>query len=111
MVMTTRKWEIKEFDNDFIILPKDPLYCPFCHELMLLHDFIVQKSSQGWYHADIHLKCGTCGFYATFGVPISESEYHKLRNSKYHAKIIDKDIIYLYPDKELEERIRSWGYW
>ncbi len=107
----TRPYEITKFDGDYIILPKEPLFCPFCKSLMLFHDYLVQLSSQGWYHADIHMKCSYCGFYATFGIPIYHDEYEKLKNSKWHRRILDKEIVFLYPDEDIKKRLETWGYW
>ncbi len=106
-----RLYKIIRFQDDYIIVPTIQFKCPFCNHDMLFHDYLVQIAAQGFYHADIHLKCSYCGFYATFGIPISSGEYQKLKNSKWHRRIVDKDIIYLYPDLELEKRLESWGYW
>ena len=110
--MVERPWGIIGYKGGWIIIPKEKIYCPICGEQLLFHDYLVQHSNQGWYHADVHMKCYICGFYATFGIPISKEEFEILFNSKWHRKIIDKDIPELYSDiDEVKERLERWGYW
>jgi len=108
-----RPYKLVKLEGDYIIIPDHAISCPFCGHEMLFHDYLVQFASQGFFHADIHLKCSYCGFYATFGIPITSSEYDKLRNSKWHRKIILRSITELYPElkESINERLKSWGYW
>ena len=108
-----RYWVIKKINNDYVIVPKEPLYSPFSSEPLLLHDFRVYKAAQGFYHADIHMKDPVTDWWTVFGVPISQEEYELLRKSRYHGRILICELKQLYPslDKRIEERLRRWGYW
>lgn len=105
-------YKIVKFKGDYIILPTEEKKCPFCDHKMLFHDFAVFNSLWGWYYCDLHLKCASCGFYATFGIPLGEEEFLKLINSRWHQKVFDIEIVELYPEEEkVKERLESWGYW
>jgi len=107
-----RPYKLIQFQGDWIIVPAKPLYCVFCeYSELLFHDYLVQHASQGFYHADIHMKCKRCGWYVTFGIPISHEEYEKLKNSKWHRKILLKELWELTLDDEVKERLKRWGYW
>ncbi len=110
--MNERPWVIDYIEGKAVFRPAREFICPFCGEVMYLHDFRAYRSTdlQGnyFYHCDVHLKCPRCSFWATFGVPISKEEYDKLLASKLNGKI----LIYQYKDDEkLSKRIKEWGYW
>ena len=107
-----REWRLIKLNDDWAIVPTREFVCPFCGEVMILHDFRAYYSTDNaghfFYHTDVHMKCPKCSFWAIFGVPISKEEYDKLVTSKLNGKI----LIYQYKDNEkLAERIREWGYW
>ena len=107
-------WQIKKYNGDYIILPKEKLYCPVCGGELLLHDITpYHQITKGFHHVDIHMKCINCGFYLTFGVAISEEDYKKLSGSKYVRRILKWELKNLYPEynEELESRLKAWGYW
>ena len=111
----TRAWKVVKINNDYIIVPTQPLFCPICSHRILIHDFRAYYSAQKFYHCDIHAKCSYCGLYLTFGIPISADEYARLRSSRLHGKVITHEILNIIEEKELQEtireKLRTWGYW
>ena len=107
-----RIWKLEEFDGDYIIVPTKTLFCPFCGEEMLLHDYMVAQASAkqgGFLHADVHMKCPYCDFWCVFGVPITKDEFEKLRKSKWHRKILRKEILKF--KENMKEKLEQFGYW
>ena len=112
-------WEIKKTSKGYVIVPREPLYCPFCGHMLVLHDFrcaISPQSSSGGYlfrHVDVHMKCPNCSFFVTFGIPISREDYEKLVSSPLHGRILIHELREIISEKyrEIEERIKRWGYW
>ena len=107
-------WKVKEINGDYIILPSEKLYCPICGGELIIHDITpFYQKSRDFHHCDIHMKCINCGLHLTFGVPISEDDYNKLNKSKYVRRILKQELKEIYPEynKELESRLKTWGYW
>ena len=87
---------------------------------MLLHRFNVYDALVfGFKHADVNLKCPNCGFFTVFGVPISEDEMFRLKESPLHGKVITDEAPEIAELQELpkeqiaviKQRLKSWGYW
>lgn len=113
-----RPWRIVRTRFGSIPVPDWEVECPFCGEIMILHDFRVDHQVRYKFrHLDVHLKCPHCGCWVTFGVPISEEEYVELRNSPLHNVIIkDEEVLEeikrLYStNADVAKRLREWGYW
>jgi len=109
-----RFWIIRDTEHGKVIVPKKPILCPICGEVMLLHDFACYKHTSGFKHADIHVKCPYCSFWATFGVPISEEEFEELTKSPLHKQILKWELTNLVDEEvrgDLEARLKKWGYW
>lgn len=115
-----RSWKIISTTQGSVIIPVKPLKCPVCGGKMVTHDFhVFYHPETKIRHADIHAKCLSCGYLATFGVPISEDEYKTLINSKLHAKtlttvLLEEGFKQLFTDDEvkiIEERLKKMGYW
>ena len=106
-------WKIVEVNGDYVILPEHEVVCPVCGGEVLLHDFSCKyQASFSFYHCDVHMKCLNCGFFMTFGVPVSREDYEKLTKSKYHAKILKWELREIVRDfRKVEERLRRLGYW
>jgi len=109
-------WEIKIVNGNAIIVNKIPFHCPQCKVELIYHDFLVGRSPQGFYYCDIHFKCPVCGYHETHGVVIGEKEYELLRKSKYHGKVLTKELIELNlipwdMINTIRERLKRWGYW
>ena len=111
-----RKWVIQKVVEDAMILPKGDFKCPFCKVNLIIHQFTVAYyPKKSFYHADVHMKCPKCGFFATFGVPLYKDEYEELLNSKHLGVVLTDELTQLDFDegekKLLEERLKDWGYW
>ena len=105
-----KPWTITKIGEHFIIKPDFEVKCPVCGHKAILHDFRASEhSTEHFYHCDVHFKCINCSFFMTFGVPLSREEYEKLSNSKLNGKILkEAELLDL---KEVEKRLKSWGYW
>ena len=108
-----RFWSVKETERGAVILPTKPLYCPVCGSPLILHDF--QASKLPFHHSDIHLKCSRCGFFMTFGIPITPEEYKRLWGSPLRGKILKWELKEVQPeiyDKAgIGDKLKTWGYW
>jgi len=110
-----RKWDIIFIDGHAVPVPKFDAKCPFCGTQLLLHDFrVYNQVAHKFLHCDVHLKCPNCGFFLTFGIPISGEEYELLRKSKFHGRILKWELTEIYSDEEKEwikKKLEQWGYW
>ena len=108
-----RYWNIVDRDGNAVVLPGKPFYCPLCGGNLLLHDFrAYYQTTYDFYHVDVHLKCPHCGFFLTFGIPITEEEYKRLVKSKYHGRVLKWELREIYNEnEEIKERLEKWGYW
>jgi len=111
-----RLWEIREFKGDYIIFPKTHLYCPFCANELLVHDFRTYLGVDGFYYCDVRLKCIYCEILFLAGVPVSREEHLKLKQSKYHMKTLRHELLEIYKDDEkvqeiIKKKLEKWGYW
>jgi len=108
-------WKIVDTKHGKVILPEEPLLCPFCGTEMLLHDFkCVRQVPGGFFHCDVHVKCPKCSFWATFGVPVTKEIHDELTKSPLHGKIIREELSSLVTGKvwdRVAERLKRWGYW
>ena len=110
-------WEVRETKLGVAILPRQPLQCPICGGFLLLHDFrCYDERAHGFRHIDIHMKCPECGFFATFGLPISKEDWERLRKSPLHGRVLKEEAVELAEELGLKvgegaEHLRSWGYW
>ena len=115
---------VVDIDGNAVIIPKEPFYCPFCGKMLILHDFIpaMHKYPDGrpdLRHCDVHMKCPGCGFWVTFGVPITIEECERLSKSKYKVVTLRWELKEIYEKlginvdemKIVEERLRTLGYW
>ncbi len=117
--MVERLWRIVKVGNDYVPAPEKPMYCPICGEEVIIHDFHTHYQRDiGFYHVDIHAKCTYCGHYMTFGVPITEEEAGKLYRSKYHGKLLVREVKEILEAlgrknlaEKINERLKTWGYW
>ena len=99
-------WEISENG----IKPKRQLKCPICGDKLILHDFSVNYNSfNKIYHADVHMKCVNCSFFATFGIPLSKEQFEMLRKSKLSGRILKEEV--MNEDERIAERLKKLGYW
>lgn len=113
------RWVVRDTPKGAVIVPEKALYCPFCGRRMLLHDFraIHQRGYPGgeFWHADVHLKCPNCSFWATFGVPIGPEEYGRLSKSRLNGRLLRWDLVEagLLGDEgeEVRRRLEALGYW
>ena len=109
-----RKWEVVFVDGNAVPVPKFEARCQFCGSELILHDFkVYDRREHEIYHLDVHMKCPQCGYFVTFGIPISREEYKVLFESKYHGRILKWELSDIYSDKKslIEKRLRMWGYW
>ena len=109
-----RYWKVVKSKKGAIILPVQPLICPFCGNEMIIHDFrAIYQKSFNFYHCDIHMKCPNCSFWCIFGVPISKEEYEELVKSPLHGRVLKEELIKIYPKygELLKERLKKLGYW
>ncbi len=105
------RWKILENDGNAYIAPDSFPNCIFCGTQLVLHDFYARYSTlHDFYHCDVHLKCPSCSWYVTFGVPITREEFEKLSKSKYHGRILKDELLDLGFDV-VRKRLESWGYW
>ncbi len=113
--MRVRPWEIREVKGYYVIVPVEQWICPICSNEFVLHDFFPHhQRTWSFYHCDVHLKCRYCGFWATFGVPISREEFDVLHRSPLARRPLRwelKDIIAPELYRRIEERLARWGYW
>lgn len=87
-------WRVKDTKLGAVIIPEDLIKCPICGSILLLHDFrCYYHRGIELRHCDIHMKCPRCGFFATFGVPISEEEFRKLSSSPLHGKVLREELV------------------
>ena len=114
-------WTVKcRAENECYPYPEKPLYCPLCGNPILLHDFRAYRSTHGFYYCDVHAKCTYCGLYLTFGIPLDPNDYNRLVNSRYHGKIMTKEIqeilseieeLNIEDKKRVSDRLACLGYW
>lgn len=115
-------WELRLVKGDWIIIPKEKLYCPLCGEILVLHDFQASFTAQPdsrFYHIDIRLKCPQCGALFTFGVPVDREVFEKLVYSKYNKKILVSELkdvlevqdVFKETKQYILEKLKRWGYW
>ena len=113
-----------EVNGDYVIVPVEPLYCPFCNHKMILHDFAPYEhrypdGRPELRHVDVHMKCPACGFWCTFGVPVTKEELERLKRSRYAFKTLRWELDDIYRnvsgyEKEsqiVKERLKVLGYW
>jgi len=80
---------------------------------MYVHGFTV-GATLDFYFCNVMLKCPRCDWVATFGVPIDEGAYDKLRTSQLHGKLLTADLFEIFSEEDLEkirEKMEKWGYW
>ena len=115
-----RPWQIVDTPKGKAIVPTVELECPFDGTPLLLHQFSVYSAElYRFKHADVKMKCPKCGFFVTFGVPISDAEMKELRESPLHGKVITDEApeiakvqgLSAEEEKEIADRLEKWGYW
>ena len=121
VVKLNRFFSIYELDGNLIILPVKPPICTAvygdepCFGEMLLHDFrCYYHPGVNHYHCDVHLKCPKCGNFVFRGLAIPPELLGKLQASKYHGKTLRWELKEIYGEKlpkEVEERLKKWGYY
>ena len=105
-----------------MIMPAQTLYCNivteegYCGSPLLLHNFFCYKHSYKpeLLHCDVHLKCPRCGYHYTFGLAVPPELYERLRQSRYHGRVLRMELREIYGGslpKEVERRLRDLGYW
>lgn len=115
VAMLNEYWGIYEARGELVILPSRPIYCPICASPLILHDFrCYRHPGINHSHCDAHLKCPKCGHWLTFGLPVPEELLTRLQSSRYHGRTLRWELKEIYGEelpREVEERLRRWGYW
>ena len=106
-------WRIIDTKKGAVIIPAERINCYRCKETMYVHGFTV-GATLDFYFCNVMLKCPRCDWVATFGVPIDEGAYDKLRTSQLHGKLLTADLFEIFSEEDLEkirEKMEKWGYW
>ena len=120
VVKLNDRWGVFEVNGDLIVHPLAKPICPMiwgdepCYGELLLHDFrCYYHPGIEHYHCDVHLKCSKCGWHHTFGLAIPPELLPRLQASRYHGKTLRWELKEIYGEelpKEVEERLKKWGY-
>ena len=113
------EWKIVDTSKGAIIRPIVPPRCPFCKARMIMHAFVAQYYPvKNFYHADVNMKCLHCGWFTTFGIPLTKEEYERLKESPLNGvtltkELLDIDEFGLFGDerKVIESAMKKMGYW
>ena len=113
------RWVVVRRGNCYLPVPREPLLCPLCGGVLLLHDFrCYELGTMEAPYCDVHMKCVDCGFFAYFGLAVEREDLAILRDGNpCHGVILKEEAEAIARElreeaaRVVEDRLKRLGYW